>query len=136
MTKQKVLPVFAVLVFLATVLPVVENVADNTSTHTTSHVKIRGSVCVYNVSTANPIFIMLGYVIPLTVTLVMFYSTHRTLKNCVVEMDTDHSVVRSVLVMNVIPRLHDDGTVRNGSQHGTVRNGYRVTFTRVCGYVV
>ena len=103
-TKQKVLPVFAVLVFLAIVLPVVENVADNTSTHTTSHVKIRGSVCVLNVSTANPIFaisIMLGYVIPLTVTLVTSYSTHRTLKNCVVEMDTDHSVVRSVLVMDV-----------------------------------
>ena len=27
--------------------------------------------------------------------------------------------------------------VRYGTaQHGTVRNGYRVTFTRVCGYVV
>ena len=79
MTKQRVLPVFAALVFLAVVLPVVENVADNTSTHATSHVKIRGSVCALNVSTANPIFaisIMLGYVIPLTVTLVMSCATH------------------------------------------------------------
>ena len=103
-TKQKVLPVFAALMFLAMVLPVVEIVADNTSTHATSHVKIRGSACAINVSTGNPnlaISIMLGYVIPLTVTLVMSCTTHRTLKNCVVEMDTDHSVVRSVLVMNV-----------------------------------
>ena len=85
-----------------------ENVADNTSTHATSHVKIRGSMCVLYASTANPIFAistMLGYVIPLTVTLVMSCTTHRTLKNCVVEMDTDHSIVRSVLVMSVVTIL-------------------------------
>ena len=107
-TKQKVIPVFAALVFLAMVLSIVDNVADNISTHSTSRIKIRGSVCALNVSTANPIFaisIMLGYVIPLTVTLVMSCATHRTLKNCVVEMDTDHSVVRSVLVMSVVTVL-------------------------------
>ena len=35
----------------------------------------------------------------------------------------------------LIPRLHDDGAVRNGSAWHGIRHCYRVTFTRVCTWL-
>ena len=66
-------------------------------------VKIRGSLCMLH-SNAGPIYaiaIALGGLIPFTVTMVMSYMSHRTIRNSVIEMDSDHSVIRSVIMMSV-----------------------------------
>ena len=100
-TNCKVLPVFAALVILSVLIAIVENVVQNNIINL--RVKIRGSLCMLDPN-ASPIYAMiavLGYLIPFAVTMVMSYMSHRKIKNSVIEMDSDHSVIRSVIMMSV-----------------------------------
>ena len=103
-TNCKVLPVFAALVILSVLNSIVINAVENNIMQGTKlRVKIRGSFCLVHAD-AGPlaaIQIVLGYLIPFTVTMVMSYMSHRMVRNSVVEMDSDHSVIRSVLIMSV-----------------------------------
>ena len=68
-------------------------------------IKIRGSLCAGKGGGSFPSVVMgtlLGYITPLVVTLAMSYMLHRKVKNSVVEMDSDHSVAKSVLTMSVV----------------------------------
>ena len=98
-TKCKVLPVFAALVILSIVLTVVEDSIDITLRHEFCHVKIRGSLCAVSPTSdsINATATVLEYLIPFTVTMVISYMSHRKIK----EMDSDHSVIRSVIMMSV-----------------------------------
>ena len=102
-TNCKVLPVFAALVILSVLIAIVGNVLQNIMQGNNPREKIRGSLCVINAN-AGPIYAIasvLGYLIPFTVTMVMSYMSHRTVRNSVIEMDSDHSVIRSVIIMSV-----------------------------------
>ena len=87
-TNCKVLPVYAALVILSIVLTILENAVDITLMHGFRRVKISGSLCAVG-STSNPvalIAVVLGYLIPFTVTMVMSYMSHRKIKISVIEM--------------------------------------------------
>ena len=71
-------------------------------------IKIRGSLCAGKGGGSFPAVVMgtsLGYITPLVVTLAMSYMLHKKVKNSVVEMDSDHSVAKSVLTMSVVTIL-------------------------------
>ena len=71
-------------------------------------ITIRGSLCAGKGGGSLPAVVMgisLGYITPLVVTLAMSYMLHRKVKNSVVEMDSDHSVAKSVLTMSVVTIL-------------------------------
>ena len=103
-TNCKVLPVFAVLIILSVLLAIIANAVEISLEQGASfRVKIRGSLCLIhgNAYLAIAIEIALGYLVPFTVTMVMSFVSHRKIKNSVIEMDSDHSVIRSVLIMSV-----------------------------------
>ena len=106
-TNCKVLPVIAVLIILSVLLAIIPvNAVQNSLVQGANfRVKIRGSVCSQSINgidyLAIAIEIVLGYLVPFTVTMVMSFVSHRKIKNSVIEMDSDHSVIRSVLIMSV-----------------------------------
>ena len=103
-TIVKVLIVQAALVFVSMVMSyLVEGTAGCGYA-----IKIRGSLCAGKGGGSLPAFVMgisLGYITPLVVTLAMSYMLHRKVKNSVVEMDSDHSVAKSVFTMSVVTIL-------------------------------
>ena len=77
------------------------------ATGSNDYTKIRGSLCTIPNNTISILAIpaavlVLRYAIPFTATMIMSYMLHRKIKNCVIEMDSDHSVARSVLTMSVV----------------------------------
>ena len=103
-TNRRVFPVYAVLLVLSMVLATAENVVLQ-ATGSNDYTKIRGSLCAVPNNTISTLAIpalVLRYAIPFTVTMIMSYMLHRKIKNCVIEMDSDHSVARSVLIMSVV----------------------------------
>ena len=67
--------------------------------------KIHGSICATTIVRGGPfglLWIFLGYVVPCIVTIVMSYMTNRTVRKSVIEMDNDHSVIKSVLIMSIV----------------------------------
>ena len=71
-------------------------------------IKMRGSLCAGNRGGSLPAFAIgtsLGYITPLVVTFAMSYMLHKKVKNSVVEMDSDHSVAKSVFTMSVFTIL-------------------------------
>ena len=110
-TYVKVLIVQAALVLVSMVISSVGGTlgADGSG----CAIKIRGSLCAVAVAGkavrgSFPSIVMgtlLGYITPLVVTLAMSCMLHKKVKNSVVEMDSDHSVAKSVLTMSVVTIL-------------------------------
>ena len=105
-TKVKVLLVQAALVFVSMVI---SSVGGTWAAAGCGYaIKIRGSLCAGKGGGSLPSVVMgtsLGYITPLVVTLAMSYMLHRAVKNSVVEMDSDHSVAKSVITMSVVTIL-------------------------------
>ena len=105
-TIVKVLIVQAALVFVSMVLSSVGRTWGAAGCGYA--IKIRGSLCAGNSGGSLPAVVMvtsLGFITPLVVTFAMSYMLHKKVKNSVVEMDSDHSVAKSVLTMSVVTIL-------------------------------
>lgn len=94
-TTHKVLPVYAALLFLIILYCIVVTVIVFTRNGNKTQGFLATEAIIYGL-----IAFTLEYVIPLVVTLVMSFMSYRTVKNSVVEMDTDFSVIKSVIVMS------------------------------------
>ena len=102
-TLVKVLLVLTALAFLAMIFAISGNISAEIGCFRVT--KIRGSICAVAIIRRDPtvvIWIFLGYVVPGVVTMVMSYMTNRTVRNSVIEMDNDHSVIKSVLIMSIV----------------------------------
>ena len=100
-STSKVLSAFVVLLFVALVLPTVQGLGFRNATFS----KIAGLVRVSSCASTNPwlaVGLILGYLVPFVITLVTTYMTYRTVKNAVVENNSDNSVTKSVLVINTV----------------------------------
>ena len=102
-TLVKVLLVLTALAFLAMMFSISGNISAEVGCVRVT--KIRGSICAIAYDHYGPavvVWIFLGYVVPCIVTMVMSYMTNRTVRTSVIEMDNDHSVIKSVLVMSIV----------------------------------
>ncbi|KAL5479156.1 hypothetical protein EMCRGX_G022646 [Ephydatia muelleri] len=102
-TLVKVLLVLTALAFLAMMFSISGNISAEVGCVRVT--KIRGSICAIAYGHYGPavvVWIFLGYVVPGIVTMVMSYMTNRTVRTSVIEMDNDHSVIKSVLVMSIV----------------------------------
>ena len=102
-TLVKVLLVLTALAFLAMIFAISGTLSSEIGCFRVT--KIRGSICAFAYGRGGPtvvIWIFLGYVVPGIVTMVMSYMTNRTVRNSVIEMDNDHSVIKSVLIMSIV----------------------------------
>ena len=97
--------VLTALAFLAMMFSISGNISAEVGCFRVT--KIRGSICAIAYGRGGPtdvIWIFLGYVVPGIVTVVMSYMTNRTVRKSVIdiEMDNDHSVIKSILIMSIV----------------------------------